>query len=342
MPVGCLRALADDEDNIDIILTMPFFQWERSKEMAEEFVDIYRSTNKPIVIVAHERPDAGQAAELFAIVQKAGMPILYDQFHAAQAIAQLSWYQRKAKRGRVADGAQKDPDPSTVAGVREALDDGDPLSEFRCKQLLGKYGIPVTREGLATSAKMAVELARDFGYPVALKIQSGQILHKTEAGGINLNLTSDRDVRRAYKEVMANARSYAPDAKVEGVLVQEMVQDGVEVIVGVTKDPVFGHAIMFGLGGIFVEVLRDVSFRIAPLTRADAEEMLDEIKGRRVLEGVRGKPAADREALIDVLLRVSQLVIDHRDRIGEIDLNPLVVLPKGAKVVDALITTTAA
>jgi acetyltransferase len=342
MPTGCLRALAEDEDNIDIILTMPFFQWERSKEMAEEFVDIYRSTNKPIVIVAHERPDSGQAAELFAIVQKVGIPILYDQFHAAQAIAKLSWYQRKAKQGRGAAGSQKDPDPSTVAGVREALGDGEPLSEFRCKQLLGKYGIPLTREGLATSATMAVELARNFGYPVALKVQSGQILHKTEAGAIKLNLTSDRDVRRAYKEIVTNARGYAPDAKVEGVLVQEMVQDGVEVIVGVTKDPVFGHAIMFGLGGIFVEVLRDVSFRIAPLTRADAEEMLDEIRGRRVLEGVRGKPAADREALIDVLLRVSQLVIDHPDRIDEIDLNPLVVLPKGAKVVDALITTTAA
>jgi acetyltransferase len=127
---------------------------------------------------------------------------------------------------------------------------------------------------------------------------------------------------------------------VEGVLVQEMVRDGVEVIIGVTKDPVFGPAIMFGLGGIFVEALRDVSFRIAPITRADAEEMIDEIRGRRVLEGMRGKPPADREALIDTLLRVSQFVTDHRDQIDELDLNPLVLLPKGAKVVDALIAKT--
>ena len=341
MPSGCLRALAEDEDNIDVILTMPFFQWERSKELAQEFVDIYRSTNKPLVVMAHDRPDSDEAAARFALVQSAGIPILYDQFQATEAIAKLSWYQRKARQGRVVDTGPKAPDPASCAEVREMLRGGEPLSEFGCKQLLKKYGIPVTREALATSADMAVELSRNLGYPVALKAQSGQILHKTEAGVIKLNLASDQEVRRAYKEVLANARSYAPQAHVEGVLVQEMVRDGVEVIVGVTKDPVFGPAIMFGLGGIFVEALRDVSFRIAPLTHADAEEMIDEIRGRRVLEGMRGKPPADRDALIDILLRVSQLVTDHRDQIDELDLNPLVVLPKGAKVVDALITKRA-
>jgi acetyltransferase len=342
MPSGCLRALAEDEDNIDVILTMPFFQWEeRGNELAQEFVDIYRSTNKPIVVMAHDRPDSDEVAKRFALVQSAGIPILYDQFQAAEAIAKLSWYQRKAKQGRGAGAGPKAPDPAVRAEVREMLRDGEPLSEFGCKQLLKRYGIPVTREGLATSADMAVELSRNLGYPVALKAQSGQILHKTEAGVIKLNLASDQEVRRAYKEVLENARSYAPQAHVEGVLVQEMVRDGVEVIIGVTKDPVFGPAIMFGLGGIFVEALRDVSFRIAPLTRGDAEEMIDEIRGRRVLEGMRGKPPADRDALIDTLLRVSQLVTDHRDQIDELDLNPLVVLPKGAKVVDALITKSA-
>jgi acyl-CoA synthetase (NDP forming) len=342
MPSGCLRALAEDKDYVDVVLTMPFFQWEdRGDELAQEFVDIYRSTNKPIVVVAHHRPDTDEAAKRFALVQSAGMPILYDQFQAAQAITKLCWYQRKAKQGRVAGVGPKEPDPAVRAEVGEMLRGGEPLSEFGCKQILKRYGIPVTREGLATSADMAVELSRSLGYPVALKAQSGQILHKTEAGVIKLNLASDEEVRRAYKEVLANARSYAPQAHLEGVLVQEMVRDGVEVIVGVTKDPVFGPAIMFGLGGIFVEALRDVSFRIAPLTRADAEEMIDEIRGRRVLQGMRGKSPADRAALIDTILRVSQLVTDHSDQIDELDLNPLVVLPKGAKVVDALITKRA-
>lgn len=123
----------------------------------------------------------------------------------------------------------------------------------------------------------------------------------------------------------------------QGVLVQEMVEGGVEVIIGATKDPVFGHAIMFGLGGIFVEALRDVSFRIAPLSRTDAEEMIDEIAGHRVLRGIRGRPPSDREAIIDVILRVSRLVCDHPDEIEELDINPLLVFTEGVKAVDVLI-----
>lgn len=338
MPAGCLRALAEDEDNIDVILTMPFFQWEQGKELAQEFVDIYRSTKKPVVVMAHKPPDSAEIAERFALVQSAGIPVLYDAFQAVQAIAKLSWYQRKATRGRVVDTAPKAPDPASRAEVREMLRGEEPLSEFRCRRLLERYGIPVARADLAATADAAVALSRSLGYPVALKVQSGQILHKTEAGAIKLDLASDEEVRRAYAEVLENARRFAPLAQVEGVLVQEMVRDGVEVIVGVTKDPVFGPAIMFGLGGIFVEALRDVSFRVAPLTRADAEEMIDEIRGRHVLDGMRGKPPVDRAALVDTLLRVSQLVTDHSDRIDELDLNPLVLLPTGAKVVDALIT----
>jgi acetyltransferase len=214
----------------------------------------------------------------------------------------------------------------------------DPLSEFQCKRILSCYGIPITSEGLATDAETAVEQARELGYPVALKIQSGEILHKTEAGGIRLDLESDDDVRAAYHEVVANAKQFSPDAAIQGVLVQEMLTDGVEVIIGTTRDPVFGPVIMFGLGGIFVEVLRDVSFRIAPVTRKDAEEMIQEIKGHRVLQGMRGKPPADVDAIVDAILRVSQLVTDYADEIEELDINPLVVFSEGAKAVDALVT----
>jgi acetyltransferase len=142
----------------------------------------------------------------------------------------------------------------------------------------------------------------------------------------------------SYHEVVASSKRFSPDAAVQGVLVQEMLKDGVEVIIGTTKDPVFGHVIMFGLGGIFVEALRDVSFRIAPVTRRDAEEMIGEIKGYRVLQGMRGKPPADVDAIVDVILRVSQLVTDYTDEIEELDINPLVVFSEGAKAVDALVT----
>jgi acetyltransferase len=211
------------------------------------------------------------------------------------------------------------------------------LSEHQSKRILKSHGIPVTREALATSADMAVELARELGYPVALKVQSAAIAHKTEAGGIALDLASDDEVRSAHEQILGEAERFDPNAEVEGVLVQEMVEGGVEVIVGATRDPVFGHVIMFGLGGIFVEALRDVSFRVAPLTRTDAREMIEEIKGYRVLRGVRGRPPVDLEAIVDAIMRVSRLVTDHRDEIAELDINPLVVFSKGAKAVDALI-----
>ena len=197
----------------------------------------------------------------------------------------------------------------------------------------------MTREALATSAEAAVTLARQIGYPVALKVQSAQILHKTEADGIRLDLGSDEEVRAAYDELVANAERFAPGAELQGVLVQEMLGEGVEVIIGSTRDPVFGQVIMFGLGGVFVEALGDVSFRIAPLTRRDAREMIEEIRGYPVLQGIRGRGPADVEAIVDAILRVSRLVEDHRDEIEELDINPLRVFPTGARALDALVAT---
>jgi acetyltransferase len=336
-PDRCLRALIDDE-NSDIVVAQPYFHHGGGMPLAEEFLKLYHSTDKPIVLLSHRRARVDEDDEPGVLVEKAGVPVLTDATEMVQAMADLAWYQQKVKRFRE---AEQSPQPRVEVRdprVEELLGDAGPLTEFDCKQILKGYEIPITREGLAGSADEAVELARELGYPVVLKVQSGQILHKTEAGGIALNLDSDEQVRDAYDAILASAKSFAPDAEIQGVLVQEMVGDGVEVIVGVTQDPVFGPAIMFGLGGIFVEALRDVSFRVAPLLRPDAEDMLDEIRGRRVLEGMRGKSPADREALIDVILKVSQLVCDHRDRIEELDINPLMVFPKGAKALDALIT----
>jgi acetyltransferase len=337
MPLRCLRALLED-DNTDVVLTDALFHHGDATKLASELVEIYRSTSKPIVLLWRRRHNADEMAEALDLVRNAGIPVLPDGIQAAKAIANLAAYQRKARQGRHSNPG---PDASTSdrqAEVDALLAGAEQLSEFDGKQILKQYDIPVTREGLATSREAAVELARDLGYPVALKVQSAQILHKTEAGGIALNLGSDDEVRKAHDEVVANAVRFAPGAEVQGVLVQEMLEEGTEVILGVTRDPVFGPVIMFGLGGIFVEALRDVSFRIAPVTRSDAEEMIDEIRGSRVLEGMRGKPPADREALVDAILKVSQLVTDHRERIEEMDINPLVVFAKGAKAVDALIS----
>lgn len=182
-------------------------------------------------------------------------------------------------------------------------------------------------------------MARQIGYPVVLKVDSPDIPHKTEANALMLNLSSEEDVRRAYKIVLQNATKHKPSARINGVLVQEMLSEGIEVIIGVTRDKVFGPTIMFGLGGIYVEVLKDVSFRVAPLSPGDARDMIEEIKGFGLLKGVRGKPPADLDALVDVIMKVSAMVTELKDRVEELDINPLIVYPAqmGAKAADAMV-----
>ena len=213
------------------------------------------------------------------------------------------------------------------------------LPEYLAKQVLADYGISVTPEALATSADEAVASAQQLGFPVALKIMSAGIPHKTEAGGVRIGLTDAAGVRQAYQDILDNARQYAPKAHIDGVLVQAMVSGGVEVIVGINNDPLFGPAIMFGLGGIFAEVLKDVSFRILPITRSEAFDMVREIKAFPILDGARGRPKADVEALVDTLVKLAALALDLKEHVAEIDINPLFVLPQGQGVfaADALI-----
>ena len=208
------------------------------------------------------------------------------------------------------------------------------LSESDALDLLAAYGIPVARAPLATSADEAVRFADEVGYPVVLKIVAPAIVHKTEAGGVQVDLRSAAEVRKAHAAILKGARRAAPDAVVEGVLVQQMIRGGREVIVGMTRDPSFGPLVMFGLGGILVEVLRDVVFRIAPFGREDARDMIRGIQGVKLLDGVRGAPPVRFDALEETLLRVSQLVVDFPE-IAELDVNPVLAFDTGVQAVDA-------
>jgi acetyl-CoA synthetase (ADP-forming) len=210
------------------------------------------------------------------------------------------------------------------------------LLEMEAKSVCLEYAIPVTRFRLAKSEAEAVRFAEEIGYPVVLKIVSPDILHKSDVGGVMLNLNNAKDVRRAYKQIIENVKKHRKDAEILGVLVQEMAPPSTEVIVGAIKDPQFGHALMFGLGGVFVEVLKDVTFRIAPITEEEAREMISEVKAYPLLKGYRGMPPADIEAVVHILLNTSRLVSEHPE-IKELDLNPIMVYEKGAKTVDARI-----
>jgi acyl-CoA synthetase (NDP forming) len=208
------------------------------------------------------------------------------------------------------------------------------LTEVESKQLLHEAGIRVTVSQLATGADEAAKLAAEAGFPVVLKVVSGDIAHKSDVGGVELNLADADAVRDAYARIMASVKAAAPDATVDGVAVQEMAKPGTEVIIGTTTDPQFGPVMMFGLGGILVEVLKDVAFRIVPLEQRDARQIIREIKAFAVLEGVRGQPGADLEALEGMVLQVSEFVAGHPE-VAELDLNPVIAYPDGAIAVDA-------
>ena len=210
------------------------------------------------------------------------------------------------------------------------------LSEIESKQVLEEAGIPVARARLASTAKEAAQAAESLGFPVVLKIVSPDVTHKSDVGGVKLGLASAKDVEAAFGEIVSSVKQRQPDARIEGVAVQKMAAPGTEVIVGMSKDPQFGPVLMFGLGGVFVEVLKDVAFRIVPLEPRDARQMVREIKGFPVLQGVRGQDPADLDALEGLLLKISQFVEAHPE-IDELDLNPVFAYKDGALAVDARI-----
>ena len=210
------------------------------------------------------------------------------------------------------------------------------LTEVESKELLKKAGIPIVEANLARSKKEAVSLSKEIGFPVVLKISSPDVVHKSDSGGVKLGLANTAQVGKAYSEIMSSVKQAYPEAQIQGVSVQSIAPPGVEVIVGMSKDPQFGPVLMFGLGGVFVEVLKDVSFRIVPVTERDAREMIKEIKGYPILEWYRGQKPASIPALEKLIVEVSQFV-EKNPQIKEIDLNPIFAYPDKAVAVDARI-----
>lgn len=215
----------------------------------------------------------------------------------------------------------------------------DGLTEIEAKEIFALYGLPVTITKLAKSEKEAVEMAKEVGFPIVMKIVSPDILHKSDAGGVKVNIKDESAVHEAYNAILANAKAYKADANVHGIAIQEMAPWGTEVILGSVNDTTFGPTMMFGLGGIFVEVLKDVTFRVAPVSPSQAMRMIGEIRGAPILAGVRGEAPRDRKVLADTISKYASMIVDLSDEVSESDANPVLVYEdgKGLKVVDARI-----
>jgi acyl-CoA synthetase (NDP forming) len=331
-----LQTIVDDPGVDCIAMINASLQGEIANKIAAEIVAVAGKTDKPIYITWSARDV--MAPEAYAALEAARIPHYKSPVRCGRALAAVSWY-AESKRRNEARRAERPLTLNKPAAAKMLAGKTGDVAEHAAKRVLAEYGIPVTQEELATTKDQALAIANRIGYPVAIKVQSPDISHKTEARAVRLNITSDGELTIAYEEILGNARAYKKDARIEGVLVQEMVRDGVEAILGISNDPLFGPAVMFGLGGIFAEVLKDVSFRLAPVTPSVAREMVEEIAGYPVLAGARGRPRADVDALVDAIVRLSALAIDLKDHVGELDINPLFVFPagRGVRAADALI-----
>ena len=223
-------------------------------------------------------------------------------------------------------------DPVLELAIKEKRN----LTEAEAYELLSKHGIPVPKYSVVSSEEEALKVSKRLGFPLVIKVVSPDIMHKTDIGGIKMNITNLAQIKKAYKSIIYHVRKNKPEARINGLLLYKQAPEGVEVIVGMIRDPQFGPTVMFGLGGIFIEILKDVAFRVCPVERTDIEEMLAEIEGIKMLQGYRGRPSYDVNTIIDVIMKISKIAMSF-PKIIEIDLNPILVYEKGVIVVDAKI-----
>lgn len=306
-----------------------------SLPLARDLVAVSKKTHKPICVIWGS-PTSGDQAYVDVLL-KSNLPVFRTFSNCVGAVKAYFDYHDFLGRYRSPFDRPALRRSPAAAKTDRLFREAGALSEHQSKRVLKAYDIPVTRERLVGSAAEAVKAAGAVGFPVVLKVSSPDLLHKSDLGLVKVGVSSAAEVRRAYAELVDTVAERAPNARVEGVLVSELVTEGVECVVGVGQDDLFGPVVMFGLGGVFVEVLRDVTFRIPPFGRDEARRMIEEVKGFPLLRGARGAQKADLRALTDVLMGVQRLAVDHADSLAELDINPLVVGPRGAVALDALV-----
>ncbi|MBN1626096.1 MAG: acetate--CoA ligase family protein [Deltaproteobacteria bacterium] len=319
---------------------------EEQQALLDIPVNIKKRFNKPVVIILPEEittvenidleEERRQIRDFFF---KNNIPVYLNEHRAFTALSHLAEFrdasslEQAPERSGIAETPSKGR--TILSGIIKTAST-PVLDEIQCKRVMKEYGIKVTKPVLAKSKDDAIDAARRIGFPVVMKIVSPQITHKSDIGGVRVGLKSEADIKKAYKEIMKAAKDNAPGAVIEGISVQKMTEKGLELVIGMSKDPQFGPMIMFGLGGTLVEILKDVAFRFVPLTGQDAREMIRQVKAYRLLEGYRGQPPVDIKYIEELLLKVSRM-IEENPEIKEMDINPLIAYGKGAVAVDARI-----
>jgi acyl-CoA synthetase (NDP forming) len=303
-----------------------------SKIVTTDIVECYREASKPVIVIwgSPVVDDEG-----YRILVEGNVPMFRSFKACATGLKRYLGYWEARKNYE----AREVPEPDVPAELQDVLSGSGPLSEFESAKVVQHYGIPVAESALVTTADAAATAAEGIGYPVVVKACGRGILHKSDAGLVRVGVGDEAAVRTAFDELSSAGAANADEGGYDGVLIQRMVDGGEEVIVGVSNDPQFGPVVLFGLGGVFTEVVKDIALRVAPLTERDAHEMVRAIKAFPLLDGARGRPKADVAALEALILDVSRMAMDLRDRVTELDLNPVRVMPAGAGVValDALV-----
>jgi len=346
--VRCSEILLQDEeiDGLVIVgqyggygidLAPEFYDLEEKVSLA--ITELAKKYNKPIINHTMYQPDQPKSLQ---ILRENGVPVYPVVETAMRCMGALAEY--KGFLVKLEEEGKEEPinlASDRIVKAKKIIDsakDADRVNlvETEAREILKAYGAPVSNFKLAKTEEEAVQIAAKMGYPVAMKIVSPEIIHKSDTGGVKLNIKNKDDTMKGFSEIMSNGKKYNKEAIIYGVMITPMEDKGTETIIGLTTDETFGPVIMFGLGGIFVEILRDVRFKVAPITKGDAYEMIMRIKGFPILEGVRGQKPRDVNALVDVIIRLSALAMENPE-IKEIDLNPVFAFEHGASVVDARI-----
>lgn len=338
----CVRAIADDPETGLILICQDaesrMAEGEKAlyNSIATAMVELQKELTKPIIF--YSPVSDGFYPEFKAILKDGGIPLLQGAHPALNAVKLLIEWSNMKKAVR----EEKEAAEKTMVLTASKLLTGaaqNVLSERESKAVFVEYGLSVAKDVLTASVDDAIQAAEDMDYPVVLKVDSPDIMHKTEAGIVALNIQSAEELKAAYEKILANAAAYRADAKIQGVSVQEMVPKGIEVLVGAKNDPKFGPSVMVGVGGIFVEIFKDFSLELASISKKRAVEMIERLKAQKLFHGARGAAEADVDALAEFICRFSDMVIANQDKIAEVDVNPVIVLPKGqgVKAVDGLI-----